>query len=1103
MSIANSVVNLLVNIDADNRRAIAGLNQADKAAAVFAKSAGGNVDALRGRMDLLGTAIRIGAGAAIVKLGKASIDAYMRLDGLRRGLTAVMGSASAANAEMRRLQEVARLPGLGLEQAYEGSLRLQAAGMSADVARAALLGFGNALTTVGKGPAELDGVTLALTQIAAKGKVMAQEINQLAERVPQIRTIMKQAFGTADTEALAKMGVNSTEFISRIVSELSKLPRVTGGLKDDFDNMSDAIFQAQAAIGEGLAPGLGDIAKTVTSITNRFNSWSTELKSGLVQLTAYGSALLVVAVIVKKLKTDFSQLDIQKSMGAVQATTLLSGLRNDIALARADYTKASSARKSFGFNLVAEKEEALINGGGPYRYNLDNLKEYAKLAREEAAAKKNLTSATAALTAAQALNKKAQDSSLNVLELLTTGIKNAAKATWALIAANPKLLAIVAAGVALYGTYKAIGAYTDSLIPKVSKLSKQWEEEALAAARAKKALQDYLNVKIKLQPGGPTAKAASQAESDEARLKKLKALQKTDAQRIKDSETAKWAAVATGRGYISQEQLEKFTGKNSPEAIAQGIKARQKQIDDLNKKIKAENKSLANDAQKFQDSLTKPRDAWAKAATRAKKLGDEAGEFQAEAAVTYYNEMQEAYLKYGGKWISTRDEKARSAYADKAAAEAGKGKSGAARTKAMDAARAKATEEWEKKGLRKDKYNLAAEVQRIQNNWGFARDRAAWIAEQLTANTANAIGSANLDAFTAKAAQSGDEFGAELADATKARDSAIASAMERDLKTGSYKHKNENVRNALIASANAQFDLAQAEAVKTEQKKQLSQYIEATSLKYEDVATVARGKFDSYGEAIAQANATYVSEVGRAIDAKLDKNPNWQAMIDSAGKRRDASLRQALVDEYQKKSGEKLAESSAVRSAISLAAKSRAADLQDALDNEGKPKARLALLTQITDANIEAAKSQAMSDYLSKMNEYNVLKMKGVDIAERARLAELEYKQAVVEATREKKKSIDSEVESIRQRKLAMTGLTSLEGMWQRSMTAGVQEMFYNFPGSARERDSSGLITNKVPSTVGAGERLITQKEMAEIMKPLADELIAIRKALPATLINA
>jgi tape measure domain-containing protein len=191
-------------------------------------------------------------GAGLVGLGTQAMKTAANLEGLKLGLTAMVGSTAAAEREFSKLREVAKLPGLGLQEAVQGATRLMAAGLSANQARAALLGFGNALATVGGGKDQLDGVILALSQIASKGHVSAEEINQIAERVPQIRKIMQGAFGTADTEALQKMGIGPKEFIGKIVAELAKLPKVTGGSKNAFENLQDTGVIALAAIGDVL-----------------------------------------------------------------------------------------------------------------------------------------------------------------------------------------------------------------------------------------------------------------------------------------------------------------------------------------------------------------------------------------------------------------------------------------------------------------------------------------------------------------------------------------------------------------------------------------------------------------------------------------------------------------------------------------------------------------------------------------------------------------------------------------------------------------------------------------------------------------------------------
>jgi tape measure domain-containing protein len=202
----------------------------------------------------MGSAMTLGVTVPAIAAGAAVVKAAADMDSLKRGLTAVAGSSGEAEKQLVRLKEVAKLPGLGFKEAIQGSINLQAAGFSAVLAERSLKAFGNALATVGKGKADLDGVGLALSQIASKGKISAEEINQLNERVPQIRAAMKAAFGTADTEVLQKAGIGAQEFVEKVVRELEKLPQVTGGVKNAMENLADAVNQSAVRIGEKLLP---------------------------------------------------------------------------------------------------------------------------------------------------------------------------------------------------------------------------------------------------------------------------------------------------------------------------------------------------------------------------------------------------------------------------------------------------------------------------------------------------------------------------------------------------------------------------------------------------------------------------------------------------------------------------------------------------------------------------------------------------------------------------------------------------------------------------------------------------------------------------------
>lgn len=195
---------------------------------------------------------------------KAVLETYAQYDSMIRGLKLLDGTATATASRLEELRAIAKSPGLGFEEVVQGDIRLRSAGLSADESAKAIKGFGNALAAVGGSKADLSGVFLALGQISAKGKVSAEEINQLAERVPQIRQLMKSAFGTADTEAIQAMGIESKAFITGIINELELLPRATGGARNDLDNYGDAWSALKAQASEFGAQIAGPWVKSIT-----------------------------------------------------------------------------------------------------------------------------------------------------------------------------------------------------------------------------------------------------------------------------------------------------------------------------------------------------------------------------------------------------------------------------------------------------------------------------------------------------------------------------------------------------------------------------------------------------------------------------------------------------------------------------------------------------------------------------------------------------------------------------------------------------------------------------------------------------------------------
>lgn len=246
-------------------------------------------------------ALAVSAGVISAGLGlmiKSVIGASVKFDNLKRSLASVAGSSKETARQLKQLEAVARLPGIGLEEAIRGSVNLQAVEMSAEMAARSLKAYGNALATVGSGKAELGGVILALTQMSAKGKVLSEEINQIAERVPQIRKAMMDAFGTATSEQIQKMGITTKQFMEGILTELEKLPSVAGGAQNSLENLSDSIEEVKVMFGDVLLPTFIKIIGKVSELVEWISKLSDTQKEMIAWGTVGGAAItgLVAAI---------------------------------------------------------------------------------------------------------------------------------------------------------------------------------------------------------------------------------------------------------------------------------------------------------------------------------------------------------------------------------------------------------------------------------------------------------------------------------------------------------------------------------------------------------------------------------------------------------------------------------------------------------------------------------------------------------------------------------------------------------------------------------------------------------------------------------------
>lgn len=383
---------LTIIVDAD----IDGLRQQLENARRETQSFSDRIGKIGAEIAKLGTAMTVGLTVPIVALGKASIEAYSKLQALELGVEAVAGSAIFAGKQIGNLREIAKLPGLGLQEAVKGSINLQAIGYSAGNAEKILQQFGNAVASVGKGRVEFDRAIYGVQQLANTEFPLGEDLNIIADALPQVRTLLKEAFGTSRTEELQKLKISSKQVMDVILTGLEKLPRVNGGIKNAFENLGDSIQQNLARIGKviddrfNISGIIDKLTNTLDSLISRFEKLSPEMQTTvgiLAALTAAtGPALVALGGVLVVLPSLVEGFKILKTAVASFNATLLANPYTAIAVA---LTAITAAIVVYYTSLETARDrqdrlnESLVKAGIQARNEVSELKKLYETSQDQ------------------------------------------------------------------------------------------------------------------------------------------------------------------------------------------------------------------------------------------------------------------------------------------------------------------------------------------------------------------------------------------------------------------------------------------------------------------------------------------------------------------------------------------------------------------------------------------------------------------------------------------------------------------------------------------------------------------------------------------------
>ena len=274
------------NIALAEREARAREGQA-RGASILTRSLG----ALGTQVGALGFAV---AAREVGQFVASSARAAIQVESYTNAFASLGLGAQGAAQRIDQLQELSRLPGISFDQAVAGAVRLRTVGIEGERADAVLREMGNALALVGS--TDLSGALLGLTQIASRGRVSAEEINQLTERSGIFAAALQDAFGSISSEniqmQLDQTGESAQDFVDRFVGALQGQARVSlDSTANAIQNLQNSFFLLQAEIGQRLTPVIASSARGLGDFLDRVRDFISGADDGTEATASFRQAL--------------------------------------------------------------------------------------------------------------------------------------------------------------------------------------------------------------------------------------------------------------------------------------------------------------------------------------------------------------------------------------------------------------------------------------------------------------------------------------------------------------------------------------------------------------------------------------------------------------------------------------------------------------------------------------------------------------------------------------------------------------------------------------------------------------------------------------------
>lgn len=259
----------------------------------------------------------VGIGVALAGVGVAAVKTAAGYQNTQIALTNMLGSAEKANAYLKEMQSFAAKTPFSFNDVAQASQKFLAFGFNVEQIIPTLTAVGDAAAGVGAGSDGVNRLTVALGQIAAKGKLASQEMMQVTELGIPAWQMLADAMGTSIAEAqeqVTKGAVNSQVALEALVTGMETkyaglMEQQSKGIGGSWSALMDGIEQSAAQIGLKIADafklpdmfsGIGDTLSNFAAVVQTSGiseAFRTMIPPSVgVAIVAFGTALTMVAI---------------------------------------------------------------------------------------------------------------------------------------------------------------------------------------------------------------------------------------------------------------------------------------------------------------------------------------------------------------------------------------------------------------------------------------------------------------------------------------------------------------------------------------------------------------------------------------------------------------------------------------------------------------------------------------------------------------------------------------------------------------------------------------------------------------------------------------